>query len=126
MGPGRAGRANGSGRKKGTKNKDAAPIEAKAKELGIDPFTVLLLFAAGDWKALGYDAEKQIVRSKDYMNEVYTIKPETRQKSAADCCQYLYSKRRSVTVAQQVSIQSTGCENLSDTELEDDLSDEDD
>ena len=69
------------GRKKGTPNKGSAPCSEKAHELGIEPFTVLLLFAAGDWQKLGYAAP---------------IDPAIRCKAAAEACHYLYPKRKAI------------------------------
>lgn len=84
------------GRKKGTRNKNNAPLFEKAKELKIDPFEVLLHFAKGDWKALGYESETITVYSKDVVNEEYTIQPIVRQRAAAEACQYLYPKLKAI------------------------------
>lgn len=43
------------GRKKGSANKSSLAVREKAELLGIDPTTVLLFFAGGRWKELGYD-----------------------------------------------------------------------
>lgn len=87
-------KAAGSGRKKGTVNKNSAPLRAKAEELGIDPFEVLLYFVAGDWEKLGYDSRMEVVGYSQYGDEIedYTITPELRQKAAKDACEYLYPK----------------------------------
>ena len=69
------------GRQKGTPNKDSAPLEDKAKELGIDPFTVLLLFAGGQYQSLGYEEP---------------IDQATRMKAASDACKYLYAQKKAV------------------------------
>jgi len=84
------------GRAKGTGNKATSPVKQKAEELGIDPFEVLLYFAAGDWKSLGYKAETYTVHSKDYSNEFLSIEPSTRAKAASDACQYLYPKLKQI------------------------------
>lgn len=85
------------GRKKGSGNKDKIPLSEKAIELGIDPFEVLLLFAAGDWNKLNYKDEFIIKYSQGGItNEEHTIQPAVRAKAAAEACQYLYPKLKSV------------------------------
>lgn len=87
------------GRAKGTPNAGTLPLEAKAKELGIDPFEVLLHFAKGDWRALGY-AQEQAPSSYSEHGTVYkyTIDPAVRSKAAQEACHYLYSKRQAISV----------------------------
>lgn len=89
----------GSGRKKGTPNKNTQLLVDKAQELGCDPFEVLCLFAKGDWKALGYRDE--IVTRPTQYGEVweYTISPECRKSAASDLCQYVYPKRKAVELS---------------------------
>jgi len=86
------------GRKKGTPNKSSVPAEAMAKELGIDPFKILLLFANGDWEALGYEGKKRIVgySNKGDAIEDYTISPDLRAKAASDASQYILPKRKAI------------------------------
>lgn len=84
------------GRKRGSRNKSSLSILEKAQKLNIDPLEILLCFAAGDWKSLGYESEKTIVRSKDVENEQYVIEPSTRMRAAAEACQYLYPKLKSI------------------------------
>lgn len=83
-------------RPKGSKNKDMIPLEDKCKELGVDPFEILLLFASGDWERLGYQSEMQTVYSGNNHNEEFTIQPGIRSRAAAEACQYIYSKRKAV------------------------------
>jgi len=87
------------GRKKGTPNRDTQTLAEKAKEIGADPFETLILFAKGDWSALGYDSEYQIKVTKggETVNE-FTISPELRKSAASDACQYLYPKRKALEV----------------------------
>jgi hypothetical protein len=70
----------------------------KAKEvaarLGIDPFEILLRFAAGDWKALGYKSEKYSKKSTRFI-----ISPETRAKAAQEATQYIVPKLRQIEEA---------------------------
>lgn len=92
-------RPEGAGRKKGTPNASTLPLEAKAKELGIDPFHALLLFAKGDWESLGYVSEKYISGANEYGTwEKWTIDPGVRCKAAQDACTYLYSRRQAISV----------------------------
>lgn len=85
------------GRKKGTPNKDTIPLEQKAQELDVDPFEILLYFAKGDWKSLGYkSATKTMYTNTGEPYEVEIITPEHRIKAAAESAQYLYPKRKAM------------------------------
>ena len=86
------------GRKKGTPNKNRQVLLDKAKELGVDPFQILLLFAKGDWKALGYDSAETVTAITKDGQKIFAdrISPELRQKSAKDASEYLYPKRKAV------------------------------
>lgn len=85
------------GRKSGTPNKKTKELHEISARLGVDPFEVLLLFAAGDWKALGYDAESA---PSSYSEQgtvyKYTIDPSVRARSAAEACQYMHAKRKAI------------------------------
>lgn len=84
------------GRTKGTKNKDKAALELKAIALGIDPFEILLYFAAGDWEKLGYKSGEREIVTKSGSVLVDVISPETRMNAAAEACQYVYPKRKAI------------------------------
>lgn len=85
------------GRKKGTPNKTTLPLEEKARELGVDPFEILLRFAAGDWEGLGYDAEIYHQEKPDGSVRMgYVITPNMRLTAAGEACQYIYPKRKAV------------------------------
>lgn len=90
------GRPKTGGRQKGVENKKKLSLLNKAIELGVDPFEILLRFAAGDWKGLGYKTETIIRYSKDCSNEEFVILPAVRAKAAAEAAQYLYPKKKSV------------------------------
>lgn len=95
-------RVPGSGRKKGVPNRQTLTVIQKAEELGIDPFKILLYFAAGDWKKLGYESEKYVVSSSDQgFVEKWTIEPAVRAKSAQEACSYLYPKRKAVELSNE-------------------------
>jgi hypothetical protein len=86
-----------AGRKAGTPNKNTQTLIDKAKELGVDPFDVVLRFAKGDWKGLGYDAEKETkFTAAGIEYEEYLIKPEMRLKAASEACQYILPKRKAI------------------------------
>lgn len=97
------------GRKKGTPNADSLPLHEKAKELGIDPFAVLLLFAAGDWKKLGYAGEMYIPSesSGDTSSSTsikFTIDPSVRAKAANEACQYLFPKKKAIEHSGEIGL----------------------
>ena len=81
----------------GTANRQVEDLRRRARELGIDPWDILLFFAQGDYKALGYDSpyvSKYTTTGKEYQDLL--ISPELRQKSAADAAQYIHAKRKAV------------------------------
>jgi len=88
-----------AGRIKGTPNRRTWELQDRAKALGVDPFEILLLFAKGDWQALGYEKEERLVSISDH-GQIYehVIPPALRQKSARDAAEYLYPKRKAVEV----------------------------
>jgi hypothetical protein len=84
-----------SGRKKGTPNKLTVDAQAKAKELGVDPFSILCWFASGDWRSLGYDSETETRYAEGGVAyEVRIITPDHRLKAAMEVLQYLLPKRK--------------------------------
>lgn len=93
---GKGGYIPGSGRKKGTPNKRTIEAQATAERLGVDPFELLLLFAKGDWKKLGYKSETTTKYFGEYSIEEPVISPELRQSSAGKAAEYLYPKRKAI------------------------------
>lgn len=82
------------GRPKGAKNKRSLQVEILADKFQ-DPFELLMLFATGDWKGLGYDSEVYIMESAQGSTKIgYTISPEMRLAATKEACQYLYPKRK--------------------------------
>lgn len=85
------------GRAKGVPNKPKKTLLEKSEELGIDPFEILLRFAAEDWKGLGYAARTKIsYTSAGIEFEEFVIKPEMRVKASGEACQYIYPKKKAV------------------------------
>lgn len=86
---------NPNGRAVGSINKNRQALHDKAKELGVDPFEILLLFAKGDHERLGLKEYTYKTFGENTVEEL-TISPELRQKSAKDACEYLHAKLKSV------------------------------
>ena len=85
------------GRAKGTPNKGISELKQRAKEIGIDPFDVLLYFAKGDWKSLGYN--QSFITRVGKGGETYDIEritPEMRMKAAGEAAQYLHPKLKAI------------------------------
>jgi len=89
----------GSGRKKGTINKKSQALADRAAELGIDPFEILLFYAAGDYEKLGC-SEFVVKTSPDGSTwEEEAIPHQLRQKSAKDVAEYIHPKLKSVEIS---------------------------
>ena len=86
------------GRTKDTPNKSTLEAHQLAQKLGVDPLEILLNFAGGRWKELGYESEKVTKFYGENMVIEDTITPELRQKSAKDACEYIYAKRKAIDV----------------------------
>jgi len=81
-------------RAKGTKNFKSYDANALATKMGVDPLKIMLMFAAGDWKGLGYDGETYFSEKADGSTKLgYTIPPELRMQAAKDSAKYLYSPK---------------------------------
>lgn len=89
------------GRKKGSIAKNRKELIEKAEALGIDVFETLLLFAAGDWKRLGYDSPHHVTGKTLKGEEIVVerISPELRQKSANDAAKYISPQLKAVDVS---------------------------
>lgn len=71
----------------------------KCKELGVDPFDLLLLYAKGDWKALGLDDEFEYRFSQEGGKiKVRAISLEMRLRAIIEAVQYLEPKRKAIDV----------------------------
>jgi hypothetical protein len=86
------------GREKGKPNRSTLELQEIARKHECDPFEILILFAKGDYKALGYEKERVVSVNFETGEEVkvLTITPELRQKSAKDACEYLHAKRKAI------------------------------
>lgn len=90
----------GKGRPKGSKNKHSFNAEELAQKFDKDPLEILLLFAHGKWKELGYDNECYFAEKADGAVKMgYTITPEMRIQAAKDACKYLHSAKQAVALS---------------------------
>lgn len=87
----------GAGRKKGVPNKRTWEARALADRLGVDPLELALLFAKGDWKALGYDGPtKTVVTADGQRVQVDRIDEQLRSQNAQRAIPYLYPQLKSL------------------------------
>lgn len=94
------GNKNGQGRPKGSQNKRTRMVEEIAAKFDIDPFEVLMMVAAGDWKGLGYESKTNTCFTPQGIEfEELNIKLETRVQAAKEAAKYLYSQRQSVAIS---------------------------
>lgn len=85
------------GSRLGSPNQFKMDAQAKAKELGIDPFEILLLFAGEKWEELGYKSpEMQKVTKDGSAVFVDRIPPELRVQAAKEAAQYILPKRKAL------------------------------
>lgn len=84
-----------SGRRPGTPNRATREAQALAEELGINPFEVLLRFAAGDTEALGL---KPYVDGKGRQRDPM-VPLDLRMQAAAAATRFLLPQLKSVEVA---------------------------
>lgn len=83
------------GRRKGSRSRKIGLVEAIAGKFNQDPFEILMRFASGDWKGLGYDSEVYVMENAQGGTKIgYTIPPELRASCAKEAAQYLYAKRK--------------------------------
>jgi len=89
-----------AGRPKGSKNVRSFQAEIIADRLGIDPLEVLLRFAKGDWKGLGYDSEVYHLETESgAVKEAFVITPNMRLTAAKEAVKYLHAAKQSVAVS---------------------------
>jgi hypothetical protein len=80
------------GREKGTLNKRSLRAQELAEELGCDPLKILLHFAMGDARALGYVS----VDEDTGKETVGVIEPEMRLSAAKEASSYLFPKLKAI------------------------------
>lgn len=87
------------GRKKGVANFKTLQVQELADKLGCNPFEILINFAKGDFKALGYENELYFKETANgEVKAGYVISPEIRAKCALEACKYLYPQRKAIEV----------------------------
>lgn len=95
--PKKDGKGRLGGRSKGTPNKKTKDLMEKAEQLGVDPFEILLRFAAGDWKGLGYKTKDTLESAgMGRIIKVDRISADLRKSAAAAAMPYLYPKRKAI------------------------------
>jgi len=88
------------GRQKGSPNKNTRTLLERAESLKVDPFEILLRFAKGDWKGLGYKSATtvKITKAGDVV-EIDVIEPDLRVTAAKAACEYLHPKRKAIELS---------------------------
>lgn len=85
------------GRIKGSVNKSTKNLQEIADSLEVNPFEVLLRFAANDWEGLGYQSDCKTISSKGgEVIYVDNISATDRINAAKSACEYLYPKRKAI------------------------------
>lgn len=85
--------------RKGIPNKITSSARELAEKMGVDPLNILLLFAKGDWAALGYKEETRITQDGDNGTKYeYHIEPNVRMKAAESACRYIYPTQKAVEI----------------------------
>lgn len=94
--------------------KHAIDVATRLEELGVDPITILALFAAGDVVSLGlmtqeeFDAEAEvenvkgaavIIKSSGLERAARILEPRERRQAASELASYVWPKRQAVTVS---------------------------
>lgn len=93
-------KTEGSGRKKGSQNKRTFRVEEIAEKFNVDPFEVLMMVAAGDWEALGFESQSKISYTNAGIEfEEPHIKLSDRVQAAKEAARYLYSQKQSVAIS---------------------------
>lgn len=92
------------GRPKGAKNKRTLLVEEIAMRFDIDPFEVLMMVAAGDWKGLGYaEKSKTTFTLQGIEVEEDNVPLAQRVQAAKEAAKYLYAQKQSVAISTQDS-----------------------
>jgi len=87
------------GRPKGSKNKHNKNVDEIAARYNLQPFEVLMMVAAGDWKGLGYDAPTRTSFAASGIEfEEPVIKISDRIHAAKEASKYLYSAKQAISI----------------------------
>lgn len=88
------------GRTKGSKNRRTLMVEDIAAKFDIDPFEVLMMIAAGDWAALGYEAKTKTSFTQAGIEiEEDNVPLACRVQAAKEAAKYLYAQKQSVALS---------------------------
>jgi hypothetical protein len=88
------------GRQKGTRNKLNQNVEEIAAQFEMDPFEVLMMIAAGDWKGLGYETKTKTTFSAAGIEiEEDNVPLAQRCQAAKEAAKYLYAQKQSVALS---------------------------
>jgi len=102
--PFQKGHKQGKGRPKGSKNKQIMLVEDMVTKLGVDPLEVLMLFAKGDWKALGYETGSTVAYTNAGIEyEKLTITADQRVAAAGQAVKYIYSQKKAMELSSDKS-----------------------
>ena len=97
--PFQKGNKESKGRPKGSKNIRTFNAEELASRMDVDPLEILIHFATGNYKALGYENECYFKEGPSGEIKMgYVISPELRASSAEKACRYLYSQKQAVAL----------------------------
>ncbi len=87
-------------RPKGSKNRRTRLVEEIADRFDIDPFEVLMMIAAGDWKGLGYETKSKITYTAQGIEvEEENVPLAQRCQAAKEAAKYLYAQKQSVSLS---------------------------
>src|ERR1700690_2536344 len=90
----------GPGRPKGSITKNLSTVEYLACKLGIDPMEIVMKFAAGDWKGLGFEADRyEIETPSGNVKQVFVITPNMRLDAAKEASKYIHSQKKAVEIS---------------------------
>ena len=91
--------AGGPGRPKGCKNLRTLEVDAIASRFNLNPFEVLMMITAGDWKGLGFEAKtKTTFTAQGIEIEEDNVPLAVRCQAAKEAAQYLYPKKKALTI----------------------------
>ena len=82
---------------------DKSYVVCLADKMGVDPFRILLMIAAGDYKGLGYDSPTiEIVDKNGITRETERIPIAIRSTAARDVAKYMRPQLKSIEVKAEI------------------------